>query len=95
MELLLIHSLLIWKENSSRQPVNYLMPPGVERVQLLSNNGVNLQQNEQAMSMQIRDLTSGDSRAVFKTVPLISGNLVDSPCIYMPSRFLIKTCFRR
>ena len=57
------------EENSSRQPVNYLMPPGVERVQLLSNNGVNLQQNEQAMSIQIRDLTSGDARAVFKTVP--------------------------
>ncbi|MDB5211009.1 MAG: sprA, partial [Sediminibacterium sp.] len=58
------------EENSSRQPVNYLMPPGVERVQLLSNNGVNLQQNEQAMSLKITNLLSGDARAVFKTMNL-------------------------
>ncbi len=36
------------EENSSRVPVNYIIPPGIERVQLLSNNGVNLLQNEQA-----------------------------------------------
>ena len=58
------------EENSSRQPVNYLMPPGVERVQLLSNNGVNLQQNEQAMSLKISNLFTGESRAVFKTLNL-------------------------
>jgi cell surface protein SprA len=56
--------------NSSRQPVNYIMPPGVARTQLLSNNGVNIQQNEQAMSVQIKNLLSGDSRAVFKTFNL-------------------------
>lgn len=58
------------EENSSRQPVNYLMPPGVERVQLLSNNGVNLQQNEQAMSMKVTNLLTGDARGVFKTLNL-------------------------
>ena len=58
------------EENSSRQPVNYLMPPGVERVQLLSNNGVNIQQNEQALSLRINNLLSGESRAVFKTLHL-------------------------
>jgi cell surface protein SprA len=58
------------EENSSRTPVNYIMPPGIERVQLLSNNGVNLQQNEQAMSLKINNLLSGDSRAVFKTLNL-------------------------
>lgn len=58
------------EENSSRQPVNYIMPPGVERVQLLSNNGVNLQQNEQAMSLKINNLVSGDARGVFKTLNL-------------------------
>jgi cell surface protein SprA len=56
------------EENSSRQPVNYIMPPGVERVQLLSNNGVNLQQNEQAMSLRVSNLQTGDARAVFKTL---------------------------
>lgn len=58
------------EENSSRQPVNYLMPPGVERVQLLSNNGVNLQQNEQAMSLKVNGLLNGDARGVFKTLNL-------------------------
>ncbi len=55
------------EENSARQPVNYIMPPNVERMQLLSNNGVNIQQNEQAMSIQVRNLFTGDARAVFKT----------------------------
>lgn len=58
------------EENGSRTPVNYLVPPGIERVQILSNNGVNLLQNEQAMSIQVRNLKSGDARAVFKTLNL-------------------------
>ena len=58
------------EDNSSRQPVNYIMPPGVERVQLLSNNGVNLQQNEQALSLKVTNLLTGDARGVFKTLNL-------------------------
>lgn len=58
------------EENSSRQPVNYLIPPGIERVQQLSNNGVNLLQNEQSISLQARNLFSGDARAIFKTMNL-------------------------
>ncbi len=56
------------EENSNRTPVNYIMPPNVERVQLLSNNGVNLQQNEQALSLKLNNLYTGDSRGVFKTL---------------------------
>ncbi len=56
------------EENSSRQPVNYVIPPGIERVQALSNNGVNLLQNEQAMSLQLRNLPSGDARGVIKNL---------------------------
>ena len=58
------------EENSSRQPVNYIMPPNVERVQLLSNNGVNLQQNEQALSLRVNNLQTGGTRGVFKTLNL-------------------------
>ncbi|MEI6264075.1 MAG: cell surface protein SprA [Sphingobacteriia bacterium] len=58
------------EENSSRQPVNYIMPPNVERVQLLSNNGVNLQQNEQALSLRVSNLPSGGTRGVFKILNL-------------------------
>ncbi len=58
------------EENSNRTPVNYLIPPGIERVQQLSNNGVNLLQNEQAMSLQVRNLAKDQTRAVFKTMNL-------------------------
>jgi len=58
------------EDNSNRQPVNYILPPNVERVQLLSNNGVNLQQNEQSLSLRVSNLATGDSRAVFKTLSL-------------------------
>ena len=44
------------EENSNRQPIPYRTPPGIDRVQELSNNGVNLLQNEQAMSLQINNL---------------------------------------
>ena len=57
------------EENSSRTPVNYVIPPGIQRVQSLSNNGVNLLQNEQALSLQVRNLLDGKSRGVFKTLP--------------------------
>jgi cell surface protein SprA len=52
--------------NSARLPIPYQIPPGIERVQYLSNNGVNLLQNEQSMSLKIKNLASGDSRGVFK-----------------------------
>jgi cell surface protein SprA len=56
------------EENDKRVPVNYVIPPGIERVQQLSNNGINLLQNEQSLSMQICNLPDGESRAVFKTL---------------------------
>ncbi len=58
------------EENSSRQPIPYKIPPGIERVQLLGNNGINLLQNEQSMSLKINNLQHNDSRAVFKTLNL-------------------------
>ncbi|MCX6209147.1 MAG: cell surface protein SprA [Bacteroidetes bacterium] len=56
------------EENSNRTPVNYVIPPGIERVQQLSNNGVNLLLNEQALSMRFNNLLPKQSRAVFKTL---------------------------
>lgn len=58
------------EENSNRQPIPYVIPPGIQRVQELSNNGLNLLQNEQAMSLQIDNLEKDNSRAVFKTLNL-------------------------
>ncbi len=56
------------EENSSRSPVNYVIPPGILRVQQLSNNGVNLLQNEQALAIRVEKLEPRQSRAVFKTL---------------------------
>ena len=58
------------EENSSRTPVPYKIPPGIDRVQSLSNNGINLLQNEQSMSLRVSNLPDGESRAVFKTLNL-------------------------
>jgi cell surface protein SprA len=58
------------EENSQRKPIPYIIPPGIERVQQLSNNNVNILQNEQALSMQICTLGSKDARGVFKTLAL-------------------------
>lgn len=55
------------EENDRRVPIPYRIPPGIERVQALANGGVNILQNEQALSMQVRNLLSGDARGVFKT----------------------------
>lgn len=58
------------EENANRAPVNYVLPPGIERVQALSNNNVNIQMNEQAMSMQVCNLAANEGRGVFKTMNL-------------------------
>ena len=56
------------EENGSRTPVNYVIPPGIERVQQQSNNGVNLLLNEQSLAMRFSNLKPKQSRAVFKTL---------------------------
>jgi cell surface protein SprA len=58
------------EENDERDPVPYRTPPGIERVQALSNGGINILQNEQALSMAICNLQEGDARGVFKTLNL-------------------------
>ena len=58
------------EENSNRTPVKYVIPCGIDRVQLLSTNGVNLLQNEQSMSLQVKNLEAHDARGVIKTVSL-------------------------
>ena len=55
------------EENDKRTPLPYRTPREIERVQTLSNNGVNLLQNEQAMQLQFCNLDQGDAKAVFQT----------------------------
>lgn len=55
------------EENDRRTPVNYVLPPGVDRVVDPSNPQLR-QLNEQAYSLKVIDLGNGDARAVYKTV---------------------------
>jgi cell surface protein SprA len=54
------------EQNSTRTPIPYVIPPGVQRQQQLSTNNVNLLMNEQSMSLQICGLQSHDARGVYK-----------------------------
>jgi cell surface protein SprA len=59
------------QENNQRCPINYIMPPGVQREQLFNNNTL-INQNEQSLSLRIAGggLELEDSRAVFKNVSI-------------------------
>jgi cell surface protein SprA len=58
------------EQNSSRTPIPYVIPPGIQRQQQLSTNNVNILLNEQALSLQICNLALGDARGVFKNTNL-------------------------
>ncbi len=58
------------EENDQRQPIPYRQPPGIERQQQLSNNNVQLLQNEQSLSLRVCNLQPRDARGVFKTMNL-------------------------
>jgi cell surface protein SprA len=55
------------EENDKRTPLPYRTPRDIERVQTLSNNGVNLLQNEQSLTMKFCNLAKNDGKAVFQT----------------------------
>ena len=64
-------------DNFSREPIPYIMPPGIERERVNQNNTI-INQNEQSLSLTVykqnssiaapSGLEPGDSRAVFKNV---------------------------
>ncbi len=57
------------QENNDRCPINYIVPPGVQREQLYSANSI-INQNEQSLSLRVSGdgLEPQDSRGVFKNV---------------------------
>jgi cell surface protein SprA len=54
------------EENSNRKPVNYVLPPGVDRV-IDPANAQLRQLNEQSMVMKVMDLEPGEAKAAYKT----------------------------
>ncbi len=57
------------QENSSKVPVNYVLPPDIQQQQNVQTTNLVLQ-NEQALQMRVCNLEDGDSRAIFKNVEL-------------------------
>lgn len=57
------------EENSGKEPVNYVLPPGFNRVTDPQNPQLR-QLNEQSMVLRIHDLQDGDARAAFRTLNL-------------------------
>jgi len=57
------------QENGTKCPVNYVIPPGVQREQLYNNNTI-INQNEQSLALRIggAGLQYQDARGVFKSV---------------------------
>lgn len=53
------------EENGSRQPVNYVLPPGIKR-QTDPGQAQLIAQNEQAMVLRVHNLQYGDAKAVYK-----------------------------
>lgn len=55
------------EENGSRSPVNYILPPGIDRVIDPANPQLR-QLNEQSMVLKVTDLEQGDARAAYKSI---------------------------
>ncbi len=57
------------EENAKREPVNYVLPPGVTRIVDPGQSQIT-QLNEQSMSLKVTDLAAGDARAVYRNTQL-------------------------
>lgn len=58
-----------FEENNEKTPVNYVLPPGISRVIDPGQDQV-LQNDEQALSLTVENLATGDARAVYKNTTL-------------------------
>lgn len=57
------------EENAEREPVNYVLPPGVTRITDPGQSQIT-QLNEQSMSMKVTGLQAGDARGVYRNTQL-------------------------
>ena len=57
------------EENASREPVNYVLPPGVSRI--IDSGASQIRQlNEQSMQLTVDNLDAGDARGVYRNTDL-------------------------
>ena len=62
-------SIVNIEENAGRTPVNYVLPPGVDRIQD-PGQAQATQLNEQSLSLKVTGLQPGDARGVYKNTQL-------------------------
>lgn len=62
-------SVVNLEENGRRDPINYVLPPGINRDRVLGSTATQ-QLNEQSMSFRVCDLQNGDARGAFKNVTM-------------------------
>lgn len=55
------------EENGSRQPVPYVLPPGIEREEWYSSSNSYTMLNEQSIALDVDGLSSGDARAIYRS----------------------------
>ena len=55
------------EQNGNRQPIPYVVPPGIERQLDWGNLNNNVQLNEQSLSLDVKDLRDGYGRAAYRT----------------------------
>ena len=57
------------EENNDKEPVNYVLPPGIERGQDPTQPQL-VEQNEQALSFVVNNFSTGEAKAVYKNTAL-------------------------
>lgn len=62
-------SVVNLEENGRRDPINYVLPPGINRDRVLGSTTLQ-ELNEQAISFKVCDLGNGDARGAFKNVTM-------------------------
>ena len=62
-------SAVNFEENNEKTPVNYVIPPGISRV-IDPGQRELLENNEQALALTVKNLGSGDAKAVYKNTAL-------------------------
>jgi len=55
------------QENEGRNPIPYVLPPGIQR-EILRGSTTLQKQNEQSLSLKVTDLEPNETRAIFKNV---------------------------
>ena len=70
------------EENGNRNPIKYVLPPGIEQ-ELDNTTTSQRQQNEQSLVLKVCNLKDGDARATYKTTDIDLRTYKELKCLYM------------